>query len=93
MDQRRKYSPALTGVLTVLLDEAKVEFALGLWDGAWCSPIILGDPFCGADFDRCRLRMDASLIGGDLCPKFTRLRWDEREGALATCGVTCDCCC
>ena len=55
----------------VLLDEAKVEFALGLWDGAWCSPIILGDPFCGADFDRCRLRMDASLIGGDLCPKFT----------------------
>ena len=77
----------------VLLDEAKVEFALGLRDGAQSSPIILGDPFGGADFDRGRVHMDTSLIGGDPCPKFPRLRWDEREGALAICGVTCDCCC
>jgi hypothetical protein len=52
------------GVLVFLLDEAKVDFALLLWDGIWggkSSTTPMGGGFCGADFARGRSRMCTGL--------------------------------
>jgi hypothetical protein len=81
----------LTGVLGFLLDEAWVDFALVLWDGTWggkSSPNPMGGRWCEVDFDRGRSRMDTSSTGGDSCPAFARLCWEERSDALATGCVT-----
>jgi hypothetical protein len=48
----------------------------------------MGGRWCEVVFDRGRSRMDASSTGGDWCPAFARLCWDERSDALVTGCVT-----
>ena len=73
-----------------LLDVAIVN-ARVLWDGTGgtSSSNVLGCRFCVSEFDRCRSRLDTSPPRSERCSEFTRLRWDEREGVLETCGAAC----
>ena len=50
----------------------------------------MGCRFRGFEFERGRSGQGnvTSLVGGNLSPEFARLRWDEREGPLATGGAT-----
>ena len=76
-----------------LLDEADADFArvLLVWDGTGgTSSVVMGCRFCGAEVDRGRSRMGVSSTCREPCSEFERLRWDEREGALATGGPTDD---
>ena len=83
-----------TGGLVFLLDEENVDIArvLLVWDGTGgtSSSNNMGCRFCGFEFDQGHSRVGTSLVGGDPCPEFVRLRWDER--ALAICGATGDNC-
>ena len=76
-----------------LLKEANVAFGRRLiWygTGGKSSSTVTGRRLCGVEFGRGRSRMCTSLTCGESCPKIARLRWDEREGALTTCGATGD---
>ena len=62
-------------MLVFLLEEANVDFAWCPWDGTG------GGKSSSNVMDCCGFECEP-------CPEFARLRWDEREGALATCGET-----
>jgi hypothetical protein len=68
-------------MLVFLIDEAWVDFALILWDGTRggdSSLNAMGGRWCEGDFDRGRSGKNTSSTGGDWCPAFARLCWDER---------------
>ena len=77
-------------MLVFLLDDADADRVLLVWDdtGGTSTAIVMGCRLCGAEFDRGRSRMGTSSTCREPCPEFARLRWDEREGALTTCGAT-----
>jgi hypothetical protein len=87
-------SPALVGVLGLLLDGAPDGFVLGLSDsmgtGGKSSPPILACGLSGVDFDLRRgfSRICTSSTCGGLRPEFARLRGAEGSGALTSCGMT-----
>ena len=79
----------------LLLDEAIVDARVRVlvWDGTGgtSSSNDMGCRFCGFEFDRGRSRLGTSPPCSERCSEFARLRWDEREGALATsrCDISC----
>ena len=76
----------------LLLDEAIVDARVRVlvWDGTGgtSSSNDMGCRFCGFEFDRGRSRLGTSPPCSERCSEFARLRWDEREAALATGGTT-----
>ena len=73
----------------LLLDGANADFVRVLVDGTGgtSSSNVLGCRFCVSEFDRGRSRLGTSPRS-ERCSEFARLRWDEREGVLATGGAT-----
>ena len=77
-------------MLVFLLDDNTVNARVLLWDGTGhtSSSNVLGRRICGSEFARRRSRLSTSLPCSERCSEFARLRWYEREAALATGGAS-----
>ena len=71
----------------LLLDGANADFVRVLADGTGGTSSLMGCRFCGFEFDRGCSRLRTSPPCSERCSELARLRWDEREAALATGGA------